>query len=87
LSSPEVGAGYVGPYRVNRRLGHGGMGEVYAGFDDRLDRPVALKRIWSGREEDATARKRFQRGARGRPHPPPSTQKAIFRPSEVSTAR
>jgi serine/threonine protein kinase len=40
------------------------MGEVYAGFDERLDRPVALKRIWSGREEDANARKRFQREAR-----------------------
>jgi serine/threonine-protein kinase len=40
------------------------MGEVYAGFDERLDRPVALKRIWSGREEDATARRRFQREAR-----------------------
>jgi serine/threonine-protein kinase len=40
------------------------MGEVYAGFDERLDRPVALKRIWSGREGDATARKRFQREAR-----------------------
>ncbi len=23
------------------------MGEVYAGFDERLDRPVALKRIWA----------------------------------------
>jgi tetratricopeptide (TPR) repeat protein len=64
LSSPEEGSGYVGPYRVDRRLGRGGMGEVYAGFDGRLDRPVALKRIWSGREEDATARKRFQREAR-----------------------
>jgi tetratricopeptide (TPR) repeat protein len=40
------------------------MGEVYAGFDERLDRPVALKRIWSKREEDATARRRFQREAR-----------------------
>ncbi len=64
MSSPEVGVGSVGPYRVERRLGRGGMGEVYAGFDERLDRPVALKRIWSGREEDATARKRFQREAR-----------------------
>ena len=64
MSSPEAVGGYVGPYRVERRLGRGGMGEVYAGFDERLDRPVALKRIWSGREEDATARKRFQREAR-----------------------
>jgi serine/threonine-protein kinase len=63
MSSPEAPA-YVGPYRVDRRLGRGGMGEVYAGFDERLDRPVALKRIWSGREGDATARKRFQREAR-----------------------
>jgi tetratricopeptide (TPR) repeat protein len=62
LSSPE--AGYIGPYRVDRHLGSGGMGEVYAGFDERLDRPVALKRIWSGREGDATARRRFQREAR-----------------------
>jgi serine/threonine-protein kinase len=40
------------------------MGEVYAGFDERLDRPVALKRIWPGQEEDGTARQRFQREAR-----------------------
>jgi serine/threonine-protein kinase len=64
LSSPEAGIESVGPYRVERRLGRGGMGEVYAGFDERLDRPVALKRIWSGREEDLVARKRFQREAR-----------------------
>jgi serine/threonine protein kinase len=40
------------------------MGEVYAGFDERLDRPVALKRIWPHQEEDGTARQRFQREAR-----------------------
>jgi tetratricopeptide (TPR) repeat protein len=62
--APPGGARYVGPYRIEGQLGRGGMGEVYAGFDERLDRPVALKRIWSGWEEDATARKRFQREAR-----------------------
>lgn len=56
---PEV----IGPYRVVRRLGAGGMGEVYEGYDDRLDRPVALKCI--RREADGLAsRARFRREAR-----------------------
>ena len=59
-----TGTGYVGPYRLDRCLGRGGMGEVYAGFDERLDRPVALKRIWAEPDDEDTARKRFQREAR-----------------------
>jgi len=34
-----------GTIRVERRIGHGGMGVVYLGVDLRLDRPVALKTL------------------------------------------
>ena len=37
-----------GRYRVEARLARGGMATVYRAFDDRLDRPVALKVIDAG---------------------------------------
>ena len=33
----------LGPYAIVSPLGSGGMGEVYAGRDTRLDRIVAIK--------------------------------------------
>lgn len=54
----------VGPYRVVSRLGNGDASEVYRGHDDRLDRPVALKRIQPETANRRAAREHFRREAR-----------------------
>ena len=40
----EIGAS-IGPYRIVRALGTGGMGAVYLARDPRINRPIALKVI------------------------------------------
>jgi Protein kinase domain len=53
----------VSHYRVLRRLGAGGMGEVYEAEDSRLDRRGALKFLSDALNNDAQALERFQREA------------------------
>jgi tetratricopeptide (TPR) repeat protein len=60
---PMIGS-LVGHIRVTGILGSGGMGEVYRGVDERLNRPVALKVIRADRRLSTEARGRFLREAR-----------------------
>ncbi|MGH9371728.1 MAG: protein kinase domain-containing protein, partial [Vicinamibacterales bacterium] len=53
----------AGRYQIERQLGEGGMGIVYAARDLQLERPVALKRVRRG-ADDTIARERLKREAR-----------------------
>lgn len=54
----------IGRYKVIERLGAGGMGEVYAALDERLDRKVAIKVLHADLGADDPARRRLVREAR-----------------------
>jgi eukaryotic-like serine/threonine-protein kinase len=63
-----VDQGWVPPaeldgFRVVRQLGRGGMGTVYLGHDDMLERPIALKFL-AAAEPNVPARDRFLLEAR-----------------------
>lgn len=51
-------------YRIERRLGQGGMGEVYLALDPRLGRRVALKLLTSSLVGEREALQRFRGEAR-----------------------
>jgi serine/threonine protein kinase len=57
-------AGVLGPYRVVKELGRGGMGAVYLALDTRLDRKLALKVMLPESAANPEAKERFLREAR-----------------------
>lgn len=59
------GAGeHVGPYELGAEIGRGAHGVVYEGYDRKLDRRVALKRLSAEGASDPVRRARFEREAR-----------------------
>ncbi len=50
----------LGPYLIDRRLGHGGMGTVYAGVHDQTGHWAAIKVLAENLSADPRFRERFQ---------------------------
>ncbi|MBV8881320.1 MAG: serine/threonine protein kinase, partial [Planctomycetaceae bacterium] len=59
-ASPKAGPGmdFDPQIRIERRIGQGGMGEVFLGYQKHLDRKVAVKRI-RGWQAEGAERERF----------------------------
>jgi len=54
----------IGQYRITGRLGQGGMGEIFAARDEKLNRTVAVKLIANSRIGNDALRRLFLREAR-----------------------
>ncbi len=54
----------LGHYRIEAKLGEGGMGVVYRAFDTHLDRPVAIKILRADATASPERRRRFQQEAK-----------------------
>jgi eukaryotic-like serine/threonine-protein kinase len=63
VMSSKVAPGTQNRYHTRELLGRGGMSEVYRGFDVRLRRPVAIKRLRSDAANNPVFRARFRREA------------------------
>jgi serine/threonine-protein kinase len=62
--SELVGTLLSGRYRLEQRIGSGGMSTVYRAFDETLERPVAIKLLNREISDDSGQLERFRREAR-----------------------
>lgn len=51
----------IGPYYIYKEIGHGAMGTVYQGYDNKTKKPIAVKMIGTGLTSNPGALARFQR--------------------------
>ncbi|MFN2454286.1 MAG: protein kinase [Pyrinomonadaceae bacterium] len=71
-ASASLSGEQIGPYKVLKLLGRGGMGEVYLAEDSRLERLVALKMLpvyLTGETESVLRFQQEARAASGMSHP------------------
>lgn len=66
VKTPDAIVGSVidGRYKISRRIARGGMATVYEGYDQRLERPVAIKVMHPHLAESPDFVARFRREAR-----------------------
>ena len=78
-----------GRYTIERRLGSGGMADVYLATDLQLGRPVALKVLYPRFAEDPEFVERFRReasAAAGLQHQEPPTETHVPLSSKSAAA-
>src|SRR5258707_10362815 len=61
---PLTSGATIGPYKVDREIGRGGMGVIFLAQDTRLGRTVALKALPDDVAADPDRLQRFEREAR-----------------------
>lgn len=64
MSDDNVIGNRIGRIQILGLLGQGGMGQVYEGFDERLERRVAVKRLDDASRFDSVTRARFEQEAK-----------------------